>query len=271
MPGLELLSIESIAKDFEVSNLLLEATTLGHLNYPIINSVLNGTQKGFIYRDNDSDPQFLIIHKSGFSQIIKKSGKNSKQIVDFLVTGDWPTKKIRLYSDTESNTYEVFKETSYMKTRSRLMLNVDRFNDVKFGTKPDITVRGCDTKDEFRVNEFEGYMAFWSSWSELCAKGTPFGRIQNGRFTSICYSAALFGENSEIDIYTNIDSRRENNAKKVAIEYISQVLSINVFPIWDAYCDNVSSLKLAQKLGFEEVYRYPMYIFTSETVRKLTQ
>jgi predicted GNAT family acetyltransferase len=78
---------------------------------------------------------------------------------------------------------------------------------------------------------------------------------------SLCYAAAVADGLAEVDVATDPEFRERGLAGVVTRQFIRECLSRGVAPTWDCFEYNAGSMKLARKIGFVEMRRYPFYSF----------
>ena len=92
---------------------------------------------------------------------------------------------------------------------------------------------------------------------------TSFGfeLVKDGKIVSVCKSNGLIsGKEFMIDVETFEEGDRcKGYATAVGIALIDFCLEEGYSPLWETTLDNISSRKLASKLGFVEKESYPVY------------
>ena len=81
--------------------------------------------------------------------------------------------------------------------------------------------------------------------------------IKNGRIVSGASSYARYSEGIEIEVDTVAEERRKGLATIACAALILRCLEENLYPSWDA--QNMHSVRLAEKLGYEFDHEYTAY------------
>jgi GNAT superfamily N-acetyltransferase len=102
---------------------------------------------------------------------------------------------------------------------------------------------------------------FWGSANDFVAHGLGVCIMKDGEMVSLCYAAALVDRLAEVDVVTMPEFRSHGLGNLVTQQFIRECLSRGFAPSWDCFGYNIGSMKLADKLGFKEVRRYPFYSF----------
>ncbi len=225
------------------------------LYFPIITSVVNQFQGGYILNKNEL---YLIVHKFGFSYILN-SGRNTskKDYFNFFEEAKIKLKDkvkvIRLYDPLSSlreinivanisNRIKLFYEDdiSYEQTNSYKFLK-----DTKFDDKDLFGLQLCSR--------------FWNNCLSFLKNSYACLYIKNSEVEGICYSAAVSEQFAEIDIYVNTLSRGQNIGLNLVRMYIYNLKLENLVPLWDCYANNLASYNLAKRIGFKVKFEYDFY------------
>ena len=89
--------------------------------------------------------------------------------------------------------------------------------------------------------------------------GTVAGAVVNGQLVAVAYVGALTRHYGEITIHTTPDSRNQGLSSASASLVAAHLQQQGRTPVWYTGADNGPSLRVARKLGFEEVSR-PIYV-----------
>ncbi|MCA1632226.1 MAG: GNAT family N-acetyltransferase [Acidobacteria bacterium] len=104
---------------------------------------------------------------------------------------------------------------------------------------------------------------FWSSVEDFVEHGLGVCLVKDGEVVSLCYAAAVADGFAEVDVLTDAEHRGRGLASLVARQFIRECLAKGITPTWDCFVANAGSMKLAQKLEFDEVSRYSFYSFNT--------
>lgn len=92
--------------------------------------------------------------------------------------------------------------------------------------------------------------------------GRGFAVVKNGEVVSGASSYSYYDGGIEIQVDTVKSERQRNLATAVCSKLILDCINSEVYPSWDA--QNINSLHLAQKLGYEFSHEYTVYEVRSE-------
>lgn len=109
---------------------------------------------------------------------------------------------------------------------------------------------------------------FWSSADDFERNALAVCLTKNDEVVSLCYAAAVGDGMSEVDVVTDADFRGHGLANVVTQQFIKGSLARGITPTWDCFDYNTASMKLAQKVGFVEMRRYPFYSFNVPLLKK---
>ena len=216
-------------------------------HFPIILSVLEGSQDGFILREKYT---FIIVHKFGFSFILGEDCdyilflEKAKNKLKFKV----PTLRIYDPDDRLGNTnlagvervkLEGQKNTSEVDKSILGLTSVENFNG-DFCSNFDL-----DLFSRFWRNEYE-FRTF--------SLGVTTKDIQG-----ICYATSVANRRAEVDVFVEADSRAVGLATGLVLLFKHNCEQSGVIPVWDCYSNNIPSVKLAGKTGFDKLFKYNFY------------
>lgn len=120
---------------------------------------------------------------------------------------------------------------------------------------------------ELIMNEEEGLLRediceFWDSLEDFSEKGVGFCLLEDERVVSSCFSCYSSKKGVDININTYDDENRSKGyATLTASAFIDYYISHNLEFSWEAYDNNLASIILAEKLGFEKSKKYLCYEF----------
>ncbi|MCA1057667.1 GNAT family N-acetyltransferase [Rossellomorea aquimaris] len=150
---------------------------------------------------------------------------------------------------------------------TQLSRYVHLFNKEKFSTEvkelsADYIVKETDNDMILRSPEFnqDYYILYWGSVSNFLTNGMGFSALYKGRVVSECTSIFHSKSIVEIDIATQQDFIGKGLAFNLGKLFIDECLEKGLTPHWDCDVENVSSIKLAEKLGFEHPIRYSLFV-----------
>lgn len=254
----------------QISTILhLIDTENGH--YPLLKAILSGRKKGDVYVNRlgkpssactISDDGWLYFlgdeNDSSFnakleSFIMERVTKKKKDILWFGISEIWRKKLGFIDSlkigDFPRIQYE-FNRGSYSSCKTR---------NFPYQLEP---INDRNVEKLFEHND--GIKSFWTSHENFINHGIGFILMDNERIIGHAISASV--EDGEVEI--DIESDKLYRGKGIAIFLtsclIDECLKRGLIPKWDCAAANIPSKKLALKLGFKELKKYPFSYITSK-------
>lgn len=99
----------------------------------------------------------------------------------------------------------------------------------------------------------------WKSPIDFEERGVGICASTDEGVVSLCYSVFVSHGCHAIDILTVEKFRGLGLARAVASTFIAECVQRGVHPTWDCYESNLSSMRLAQALGFKATHDFPVY------------
>ncbi len=106
------------------------------------------------------------------------------------------------------------------------------------------------------------FVSCFKSKEQYLELGRGMVLLKNGRIVSGASSYTRYKEGIEIEVDTVSEERRKGLAKVVSAALILQCLEEDLYPSWDA--QNMISVHLAEKLGYELDHEYMVYEVASD-------
>jgi hypothetical protein len=231
-----------------------------HSSFPIIQAVIEGVQKGQIFKNARND--YWVLHKAGFSEVFLNSD-DGKELIDFISKTDELPNYFHLYCPPVQ-LVDVFKSSTEIfnvRERDRVQLEYDgqKMTDSHSIENDEfISVEVTrDNVDSLAVFNLDLENKFWSGKEDFAkhAVGVFIKDKQNNPL-SLCYAAAVAEQKAEIDVVTSEHHRGKRLAKTVVGAFISNCINSRIIPNWDCFVDNRPSLATALSLGFSENRKY---------------
>jgi GNAT superfamily N-acetyltransferase len=237
--------------------------------FPLIRAVLNGTQAGSVHVDRLDDPRVIFVAtRFGFAQLLSSADddRQARSVVELLFQDDALKGRYLLWYDPSGHCRHLLdqlpKEQARARTRVRLVLNQERFRGRPVPEPPaDVDVLDIDADVLAKVEPLglEIPTRFWPSENAFLESGLGIAALVEGVAASAAYSACTAGGLAEVDVATLEPFRGRGLAGLVVDRFIRRCLERELVPMWDCFDYNEPSLRLALKLGFEELRRYPFY------------
>lgn len=109
----------------------------------------------------------------------------------------------------------------------------------------------------------EDFVSAFGSKDKFLKLGRGMVILKDGEIVAGASSYTRYNEGIEIEVDTLESERRKHLATIACSALILQCLEENLYPSWDA--QNMNSVRLAQKLGYEFDHEYAAYEVDSET------
>jgi RimJ/RimL family protein N-acetyltransferase len=104
------------------------------------------------------------------------------------------------------------------------------------------------------------YDEYWDSTENFLQNGIGFCVKDKEKIISEGVSIFKSKNYAEVDIITDSNYRGKGLASIVAEQFLDYCLSHNIQPRWDCDVDNIASINLGSKLGFNNPKEYAIYI-----------
>jgi GNAT superfamily N-acetyltransferase len=217
--------------------------------FPIIISVIEKQQRGYILK---KDETYIIIHKFGFAYILGKDIDYVKFLNEVSIKLNEYVPIIRLYDPMNRlNNINKFNKNE----RVKYIFPLDNIDLDKVHLYSVANFNHCDYFD------LELESRFWDNCIDFRTKSLG---VVDSFFNGICYAAAITDLYAEVDIFVNDNARRKGIAEKLVKKFISECINNKIKPVWDCYTNNLPSVRLADKIGFNKLFVYNYYNIKGE-------
>ncbi|WP_410983435.1 GNAT family N-acetyltransferase [Bacillus cereus] len=208
------------------------------------------TANGIYYLFGDTyDQEF---QRTLFSYIEKNVLTTEKRFTLFVSSVKW-----------ENVIENHFKDSFQKIPRKKILFQRESFEDRK-RELDDFTykVMRIDQNIIEKSTEFteKYYKEYWGLKEGFLKHGFGFGIVQDQKIVAECVSIFRGHGFAEIDIATHPNYQRKGLARLVATSFIEHCIQNGITPCWDCNSDNISSQKLASKLGFCHPIEYVLYV-----------
>ncbi len=220
-----------------------------HSTFPIIQSVIEGNSSGKIVRL--SDEEILVLHDSGFGQIILNA---SVTLPETGLFGNDLPKYFHLYNIDSAAINGIFNSnpSSNVLLRKRLKgIHQGATGNPQIPVGYHLIDASELTLEQFEKIPLELYDKFYSSFESF--RENSWAKIlftNQNDFCACCYAAAWGGDTAEIDVYTETSHRKKGLAECVVSAFVSNLNDHGKIANWDCFLDNFGSRALAKKCGF---------------------
>ena len=251
-------------------------------NHPVINSIIDGNNRGCIYVDSLFDTKtalfwakqemcFLVGNHINFAlndslnewvqEVLKPEAQKINETF-FQVQGV-PEEKWKAIIE------EKFQH-QYIKKYNRYIFNFNmgRYNQFKIlerKTLEGFKIRRIDKMlleiDQDNILQDE-IGKFWESYDQFIKKGVGFCIMNGNKVISTCISAFVSGRNFEVSINTyNPKYRKKGLATLLGKAFIDYCVQNKITPHWGTETFRCDSIRVAEKCGFDKLNQYSFYCF----------
>jgi len=245
-------------------------------------SVVEQHISGKIYVDHPKDPQtFLVVHPYGMSLLFgdwnnkefnewfkdyalnKDKGREKHEWIQAF-PNDWNGVLGELFGSYQITSSENIdnRQTGIIELNARInfKFNLNKYLDSRIDTID------SDTKivraDQAVFHQMKGSVIpfyFWESAEDFNQNGVGFSSFYKNKLASTAYSSFIHEDKLELGIETIEEFRGMGLAQYSCSALIDYCIENQYEPIWSCRLQNISSYKLALKLGFEPTLEIPYY------------
>ncbi|MFM9280257.1 GNAT family N-acetyltransferase [Paenibacillus jiagnxiensis] len=243
----------------------------GYDHQLIVSSVIDGNTRGEIYVDDIEDPKTGIIYGIGFEVLCSGDPRDAsfhREIANLFVHKLIPN--ARTYGMPGINVYfpsESWKRALQWALSDRLELMTVRkrfytFDPANRSPRKEIqTQSGLKQIDESLLNDdllnnrdalLQWIRLSWRSIGDFARKGIGYCIVEDGTIASWCLSVFASGNQLEFALFTDEAFRNKGYAKMVSAACVEYCLENGRLPLWVCDDDNLSSIRVAEKIGFRK-------------------
>lgn len=236
--------------------------------FPLILAVLAARQPGQVLRSS-SKGSIAVLTKFGFMQTVGPDKDEAFDTALSMALSASPHRYLLWYAPPE-RWQRRFNDVGDAVVRRRERIRLGFRRQQHAAQRLMRTPPGCVLKmlDANLLASAEGLgvelaSRFWPSAEVLLREGISVCAVKENQVISLCYSACVVAGLAEVDIVTAHEYRGQQLGTACAQRFIKECMSRGIMPTWDCFANNIASLRLAARLGFEEVRRYPLYSFNT--------
>ncbi|WP_226665256.1 GNAT family N-acetyltransferase [Metabacillus litoralis] len=229
-------------------------------------SILDEYISGSVYVDSKDPKTFLIATNSGIYVI---AGKEDNQNFNHDLVNLYKARKkdhlrFSLFSSTPTWDLVIQEQLkNEIQQFRRYSFNFDGKDEyVSRRLSPSYSIKKIKEKMISSSLEFNEayYKEYWGSVSNFIKKSFGFYILHQGKIVSECTSIFSSNQFVEIDIATHKEYRGLGLGSTIGKAYIDYSLERQLIPRWDCDVSNMSSIKLAEKLGFTNPKPYSVFV-----------
>jgi RimJ/RimL family protein N-acetyltransferase len=248
---------------------VIKALSAVEFNCYFAQSVVEQHVTGKIYVDNTEDPKvFYIFHPYGMSLLLGDY-MNSDFIHDF---SDYCLNVNKNRDRVDWMQVYPFEWCDVIKQISESTDTIETYERInfKFNREKYLTFRKTINLNNYKITEtnaeiFENMSGtviprfFWNTVDDFLTKSIGFTLVIDEHPVSTAFAAYLLDNILEIGIETTNGLYGKGYSAFTCCRLIDFCLENNLEPVWACKKDNIGSVKLAQKLGFEIIRTGPYY------------
>ncbi|MBP2078785.1 GNAT family N-acetyltransferase [Oceanobacillus polygoni] len=232
-------------------------------------SVVENIIPGIVYADDQSQPRTVLIGtKNGiyfvvgnernatfndaFFALYKQHTRESARFTLFSASRNW-----------DRVIYNLLEEKIIQMKRSSFEFNPRNYPDMKNQLSSEFMIREINQETIKMSSNFSKsyYDQYWNGIPNFLKYGFGFCVINNdGELVSECTSIFTGQSFAEIDIVTQNQYAGKGFAFILGKLFIDKCLERGLTPSWDCDVNNISSIKLAAKLGFVNPVEYSIFV-----------
>jgi RimJ/RimL family protein N-acetyltransferase len=263
---------------FKVNNedmrLLIPFLNENNSHYPLLKSIIANRKKGIAYVDSLVNPSITgILSNDGWFYLLGESIDDNfntklkevlleKVIVDkvsifwFGISEEWKKK----FVDISSVTIRDYDRIQYKFIDSNYTLKSTNNHNYYDYRVERITLDNIDEVFKYN-NELH---TFWENKELFIGSGFGYIILDDNQIIGHSISASIEDKEVEIDIQTDESYRGKGIGEHLASCFINECLKRSMVPKWDCSAENVPSNKLAVRLGFQKIKKYPLSIISEK-------
>ena len=233
--------------------------------FPLISAVLERRQRGQVFVDRNHEPSSaVVVNNFGFMFYVGREPhlEFDEFLSELFRSGSEIKPSYLLWYSPPEHWQRKLDELG-ARMRERVRFEYRETQIAVLSCPGGFEIRKLDAELISRTERFRIDVGsrFWSSPEDFEEHGLGFCLLKDEEIVSLCYAAAISERLAEVDVVTDEAFRGHGLANIVSQHFIRECLARGITPTWDCFAYNTASLRLALKLGFAEVRRYPFYSF----------
>jgi len=233
-------------------------------------SVLQKHVMGNVYVDNVKNPTvFYIVHPYGMSLLLGDYTNTLfiNNFQNYCLNTDYKRKHVDWLQVFPIEWCDVIEKIGNSTEKI-----IESYKRINFKFNPDIyqSVRKTIDLDAYHLEEtnatvFESMpgtvvpLYFWDNATDFVTNSKSFSLFVDGQPVSTAFASFLIDDILEIGIQTADGYQRNGYSALTSCRLIDYCIEKGLEPLWSCKNDNVGSIKLAYKLGFEVARTGPYY------------
>jgi RimJ/RimL family protein N-acetyltransferase len=226
------------------------------INQPILYSILENRSAGKVFTDDKSHPSFMLVHSPAAYVFLGGNPDQTslRKIVSYLKI----LSNASLVSPLDWKFRTFFEGASFCCVE-RLQLqrhsdfsNLDSWKD---NLAARYSIHRIDRETFPQCNWRSFVLSCYGDADHFLANGMGFCLVDQGKIISESYAFIAAGK-AEIGVVTDENYRGLNLGTSICAVMLDYCYKNNIEPFWSCNIDNLASVAIAKKLGFEEDCKY---------------
>jgi GNAT superfamily N-acetyltransferase len=261
---------------------LLEPLKMVTINNLFARAVVENRITGSVYVDNEENPKtFYVVHPYGMSLLFGDCNNTAFNcnFRDYSLnrnkirnTHEWlqvfPDQWNRILNElyhgllisSAANLENIEKNIIELNTRVNFKFKLSNYLKFKQNNIKNDLKMVPTNKQLFATMKGSVIPShFWETADDFYENGIGFSLLYKNKLATTAYSAFIIDDKLEIGIETIEEYRGKGFAQHTCSALIDYCITNNYEPVWSCRLENISSYKLAIKLGFEPTGKLPFY------------
>jgi len=248
----------------------------------VVDSIIDGTTPAWVFVDQKPKPISALMWNKMDALLLAGYAENeafNRSLGELLIQKVIPDAKSRyvpemsLYCDSdawESRLGLILERRRFQKASRRFyqydQLKLDWRGQIPAGYEVKPINESLLESNEFgNMDQVMGWVrSFWRSHQDFAKKGIGYCLIKEKTIVSWCLSVYVSGTNFEFGVATMPEYLRQGLATFVAAACVEHCDENEFTPHWHCWNDNLGSIAVAERIGFEEPKTYYAYKFQLE-------
>lgn len=268
--------------DKDKHNLVLGPLLEVKVNNLFARSVIEKHVTGSVFVDDTSNPtSFCVVHPYGMALVFGATTNKdfNQHLIDYMLNKsgfrtkvEWlqaypPAWNEKIMELLGMNLFTPVTDTDHkseglveLNTRINFKFNKAKYSEFRYSIDPNLfnVVR----TDNRMFEKMEGTVVpkyFWDDAQSFLSRGIGFSILNAGDPVSTAFSAFVHDDKLEIGIETSDTQRGRGLAFYTCSALIDFCIENDLEPIWACRLENTGSVRLAERLGFEQTKYIPYY------------
>jgi RimJ/RimL family protein N-acetyltransferase len=252
----------------------------------LIDSVLDGNTPGFVYVDQPNEPRLALLWNHQDALILASEPGTSTdptlsheftELLQRVILPDArqryiPQLSIQCYpTEWETHLPDLLANWHPEKVYRRFYLLKQIGFNYRHGLFPGYSIERMSQQllqsNLQNRDQVIGWIeSFWPSTTVFLERGFGYCVVNRYAITSWCLTVFASGNRVELGVATGEAYRKQGHASLAVAACLENSLLNDFIPEWHCWEDNLPSVKLAEKVGFEQCMSYHAYRFKTGLV-----